>query len=189
MTEGTFSNNVLSLSRPAGAINIDMSSLATKAEVQAIGVTSEGNQVTVNGKSASTVNSVSGSVSGSNLTIGVNGVNSDPIAIPNGLDITKATPSNYSTIYDYVKNAPIGSIMVGFFYADQTNKFINFSCFKNTVIAGSVIQTYGTINTINTDNNIDIFYQLSFYTDHIVMRNDSDVSDIVRNGSFIIINA
>ena len=36
VTGGTFSNNVLSLSRPAGAINIDMSSLATKQEVQAV---------------------------------------------------------------------------------------------------------------------------------------------------------
>ena len=82
MTEGTLSNNVLSLSRPAGAINIDMSSLATKQEVQAIGITSAGNQATVNNTSTDLVKSVGGTVSNGNLKITVNGVESADIPLP-----------------------------------------------------------------------------------------------------------
>lgn len=62
----------------------DTSNLATKSEVSAIGISTSGNVATVNGKTANIVNNVSGSVSGSNLTINVNGVASEAITLPNG---------------------------------------------------------------------------------------------------------
>ena len=46
-----------------------------------IGISSSGNTLTVNGKTANAVNSVSGSVSGNNLNISVNGV-AGQVAIP-----------------------------------------------------------------------------------------------------------
>lgn len=55
---------------------------ATKTEVTAIGVTSEGNNVSVNGKTATIVKSVSGQVTDGNLKITVNGVASSPITLP-----------------------------------------------------------------------------------------------------------
>lgn len=72
---------------------------ATKTEVTtvdnkvtAIGITSEGNNVSVNGKSATLVKSVSGQVTDRNLKITVNGVISQPIALP-------ASSSNPPTVY------------------------------------------------------------------------------------------
>ena len=47
-----------------------------------IGITSSGNTLTVNGKTARAVNSVSGSVSNNNLRINVNGVSSGDIPLP-----------------------------------------------------------------------------------------------------------
>lgn len=47
-----------------------------------IGITSSGNILTVNGKTARAVNSISGSVSNNNLRINVNGVSSGDIPLP-----------------------------------------------------------------------------------------------------------
>ena len=142
MTEGTFSNNVLSLSRPVGAINIDMSSLATKAEVQAIGVTSTGNQVTVNGTSASTVNSVSGSVTDGNLKISVNGVESGDIPLPEvnipvvpvyPINITQNAGSslqNYTLVYKIISEDGYTPIPSGYLKY-KTEIYDNSSFRKN----------------------------------------------------------
>lgn len=61
------------------ASTADLSDL--QEQVTGLALTSSGNTMSINGTSATIVNSVTGSVSGGNLTIGVNGINSSPIEI------------------------------------------------------------------------------------------------------------
>lgn len=60
----------------------DLSDL--QEQVTGLKLTSSGNTMSINGTNANIVNSVTGSVSGGNLTIGVNGINSSPIEIGSG---------------------------------------------------------------------------------------------------------
>ena len=60
----------------------DLSDL--QEQVTGLKLTSSGNTMSINGTSANIVNSVTGSISGGNLTIGVNGINSSPIEIASG---------------------------------------------------------------------------------------------------------
>ena len=64
------------------ASTADLSDL--QEQVTELKITSSGNIMSINGTSANIVNSVTGSVSGGNLTIGVNGINSSPIEIGGG---------------------------------------------------------------------------------------------------------
>lgn len=80
------------------AINLpipDLSNYATKAEVSAIGITSNGNTLTVNGKTANAINSVSGSIDeNNNLIITINGISGSGIPLPNN------TANNYLFLFN-----------------------------------------------------------------------------------------
>lgn len=60
----------------------DLSDL--QEQVTGLKLTTEGNNITLNGDSVQIVKTVTGSVSGNNLTIGVNGINSSAIKLPSG---------------------------------------------------------------------------------------------------------
>ena len=77
---------------------------ATKTEVteidtkvDAIGVTSEGNNVSVNGKTATIVKSVSGQVTDGNLKITVNGVESGDIPLPDSVRVYTQNPYHFNS--------------------------------------------------------------------------------------------
>ena len=73
----------------------DLSDL--QEQVTGLKLTSSGNNMSINGTTANIVNSVTGSVSGGNLTIGVNGINSSPISIPIGASIENIDVTNIPT--------------------------------------------------------------------------------------------
>ena len=71
----------------------------TVSQMSTIGISSFGNILTVNGKSANAVNSVGGSVTDGNLKITVNGVESGDIPLPKSQDdpiINDTSTANYT---------------------------------------------------------------------------------------------
>ena len=188
MTEGTFSNNVLSLSRPAGALNIDMSAVALKSEVQAIGITSAGNQATVNNTSTDLVKSVGGTVSNGNLKITVNGVESADIPLPESniegvlvgpiVLLTPTTTSEFiaqSAIFNSISklvlseaNGNIPNIVRASITSGSSlnpeNKFVELMVPSNSEIYfdTSSIQVFGNV-TANYELTLD-FYGMSSVT-------------------------
>lgn len=77
------------------ASTADLSDL--QEQVTGLALTSSGNTISINGTSATIVKSVTGSVSGGNLTVGVNGINSSPITIPTGASIENIDVTNIPT--------------------------------------------------------------------------------------------
>lgn len=114
-----------------------MSSLATKQEIQAIGITSTGNQATVNNTSTDLVKSVGGTVSNGNLKITVNGVESADIPLPESGVKYSASPisciyaggSSYEKYYEIISTHDITSIEVSNYkrgILDSTKAFFGY---------------------------------------------------------------
>lgn len=143
----------MSLSRPAGAINIDMSSLATKQEVQAvdskvsaIGVTTAANQVNVNNKNASIINAVSLDYTNNMLKIIINGVESNSVEIRKKI---KGTLSFITSNYGYiVVSSRMYTVSAG---SDRGRYFDNGK--KDTI--DTTVKIDGTVNdnvSVDTTN-------------------------------------
>ena len=110
-------NMVMSSGAPITA-TADLSALAGGGGLESVVLAKSGNNITlsVNGAVQNTINpinSVSGNVANGNLTIGVNGVNSSPIAIPSGFTLIEKDIIGYSKTGDFkiIQDSPIGSIM------------------------------------------------------------------------------
>ena len=151
MTEGTFSNNVLSLSRPAGAINVDMSAVALKQDLT---LGTNNNDMTLNESSAAIVKSVSGTVSNGNLKITVNGVESADIPLPE-------SKSNEYSIYAHSAIKQEGedyNLIAGCGYdGDSSSEKYNVSQIsfsENTVISNNIFWSSNTKNVINKSGSI-----------------------------------
>ena len=77
----------------------------TVSQISTIGISSTGNILTVNGKSANAVNSVGGSVTDGNLKINVNGVESGDIPLPESDSATELFPFYLTKSYNGTYNS------------------------------------------------------------------------------------
>lgn len=136
--EGEVDDLKTGLDTAEGNIESLQSQMTEKAEASAvneIGISTSGNTATVNGKIASIVNSVSGSVSGSNLRVSVNGVQSANIALPGGeMNQKSIRIDNYSELSQNISDGDFVSFAAG----SNTYGAITLSGFvKNNIIFGS----------------------------------------------------
>lgn len=102
------------------------------------------NGIALNGESVDAVRSVSGSVSGSNLVVNVNGVSSGNITLPaSGGKWIKATPTE---LYQFMKNANVGDEILIEKASSSTTRNINYChgvCINNedkTFTSGGSLQ-------------------------------------------------
>ena len=97
----------------------------TASQISTIGITSQDNTLTVNGKTANAVNSISGTVSNGNLKIAVNGVESGDIPLPENNTIYEAD-IDYIVLDDIIKEdihlniTPLSSYK-SYYYISQTS--------------------------------------------------------------------
>ena len=155
---------------------------AVDSKVTAIGVTSEGNNVSVNGKTATIVKSVSGQVTDGNLKITVNGVISQPIALP-------TSSSNPPTVYD---SASSFLEILDELYTSHTPCIIsaitnnlkgwncNFSCYiSNDNISNNHNLAPASGYIAHTSDGTTVYYNICYY------RGDTKALYYISNGELM----
>lgn len=90
-------NNSTSVS---GNVNLAPILANLQEQISGLKLSTDGNNMTLNGDSVQIVKTVTGSVSGNNLTIGVNGVNSSVITLPSGENWEELDLSNLPTDFN-----------------------------------------------------------------------------------------
>lgn len=175
MTEGTLSNNVLSLSRPAGAINIDVSSLETKANANAT-YQPKGNYLTsvpIGGTN------IGGVKNGGNVTIETDGSMNCKTS---GERLYKIESDTSSFMLSLSSGSTIESF-VGYSFTYKDYSFINFGIFyalttidsKMRVVTDTEPQSKtGTWKVANSDAWVTTNCKLSYFDDNM---NEVNLSD------------
>lgn len=157
----------------------DLSDL--QEQVNGLKLISNGNIMSINGTSANIVNSVTGSISGGNLTIGVNGINSSPIAI--GAGGSQWEELEYAQFYQAMNSSKIGDefliasayeassrgikncygicvdetehifACVGYFEFNEENDCSPIAYVKPSYVNNGIIVNYYIINGTNMENS------------------------------------
>lgn len=143
------------------ASTADLSNL--QKQISGLKLSTVNNDMTLNGKSVQIVKSVTGSVDGNNLTIGVNGVNSSPIILPSGggsIQIKKYTDVTLaSMLSEWFEDEEEGDTFVFTnSFGKESNNAIAFNIIitiTNKKVAESITHNYrvitGYLKTISTN--------------------------------------